>query len=173
MSGSYRQCVQCGKSALKFATRCPGCGIALPDPAPFGEGAGPQLTWSHSLAGVAAVVLIGIAVVSLERRETGPATPSVETATVTSVVAERPEMIETPALVEALPAVAVTPANRGRMPLIAKAWTNVHGTRSASAPLEAVLTPGDTVTADSLVNGWYRVSLYDEVLGWAKEGTLK
>ena len=43
MSGSYRQCVECGKRALRFATRCPGCGIDLPNPAPFEAEAGPEL----------------------------------------------------------------------------------------------------------------------------------
>jgi hypothetical protein len=28
------------------------------------------------------------------------------------------------------------------------------------------------VVADSLANGWYRVALYGEVLGYAKETTL-
>jgi hypothetical protein len=40
------------------------------------------------------------------------------------------------------------------------------------APLEAVLTPGDTVLADSLEWGWYRVVLEGEVLGYAHRSTL-
>lgn len=43
---------------------------------------------------------------------------------------------------------------------------------SVNATLLAVLTPGDTVVADSLANGWYRVALYGDVLGYAKETTL-
>ena len=35
MSGSYRECSECGKRALSIATRCPGCGRELPaGPAP-------------------------------------------------------------------------------------------------------------------------------------------
>ena len=35
--------------------------------------------------------------------------------------------------------------------------------RSARAPLEAMLMPGDTVLVDSLEQGWYRVALEGEV----------
>jgi hypothetical protein len=48
----------------------------------------------------------------------------------------------------------------------------VRKSRSASAPVEAVLTPGDTVLADSLAQGWYRVALEGEVLGYAHRSTL-
>jgi hypothetical protein len=56
--------------------------------------------------------------------------------------------------------------------LIAKGWAHVRSRRSVNATLEAILTPGDTVVCDSLVNGWYRVALYGDVLGYAKEATL-
>jgi hypothetical protein len=35
-----------------------------------------------------------------------------------------------------------------------------------------VLLPGDTVVADSLRNGWYRVALEGEVLGYVHRSTL-
>jgi hypothetical protein len=79
MSESYRQCVECGKRALSFATRCPGCGIALPDPAPFEETATLRLTWSHSLKAVAGVLVIGGVLVSLERTPAKPAPLNAET----------------------------------------------------------------------------------------------
>jgi hypothetical protein len=56
--------------------------------------------------------------------------------------------------------------------LMVKGWTNVRSRRSVNASLEAVLTPGDTVTADSLANGWYRVAMDGDVLGYAKESKL-
>ena len=56
--------------------------------------------------------------------------------------------------------------------LVAKSWTHVRKARSRSADLEAVLTPGDTVFADSLDRGWYRVALEGEVLGYAHESVL-
>ena len=55
---------------------------------------------------------------------------------------------------------------------VAKSWTHVRKGRSRSADLEAVLTPGDTVFADSLQRGWYRVALDGEVLGYANESML-
>ena len=62
-------------------------------------------------------------------------------------------------------------SKRGRV-LVAKSWTHVRKARSRSADLEAVLTPGDTVYADSLERGWYRVALEGEVLGYAHESML-
>ena len=159
MSGSYRQCVECGKRALKFATRCPGCGIELPNPAPF-EADAQRLSWRHSFQGVMVVLAIGAAIVSLERVPAGPAPLSAETPFV------KPVILKKPAVVEALPA---APAS---VLLVAKGWTHVRSRRIASAKLEAVLTPGDTVTADSLANGWYRVALYGEVLGYVKQSAL-
>ncbi len=55
---------------------------------------------------------------------------------------------------------------------VARTWTNVRKSRSVRAPLEAVLMPGDTVLADSLGRGWYRVALDGEVLGYAHRSTL-
>jgi hypothetical protein len=48
----------------------------------------------------------------------------------------------------------------------------VRTSRSKRANLEAVLTPGDTVLADSLERGWYRVALEGEVLGYVHRSTL-
>jgi hypothetical protein len=50
---------------------------------------------------------------------------------------------------------------------VARTWTHVRKAPRPSAELEAVLTPGDTVLADSLQQGWYRVALDGEVLGYA------
>ena len=68
--------------------------------------------------------------------------------------------------------VAALPAESGSELRVARGWTNVRKSRSARAPIEAVLTPGDTVLADSLVQGWYRVAMEDEVLGYAHRSTL-
>jgi hypothetical protein len=56
--------------------------------------------------------------------------------------------------------------------LVAKTWTNVRRSRSRRAELEAVLTPGDTVFADSLQRDWYRVAFQGEVMGYAHRSTL-
>jgi hypothetical protein len=70
------------------------------------------------------------------------------------------------------PAVAA-PAAPSRPELrVARTWTHVRKAPRKSADLEAVLTPGDTVLADSLQRGWYRVALDGEVLGYAYQSTL-
>jgi hypothetical protein len=56
--------------------------------------------------------------------------------------------------------------------LVARTWTNVRRARTRRAELEAVLTPGDTVFADSLQRDWYRVSYEGEVMGYAHRSTL-
>ena len=38
--------------------------------------------------------------------------------------------------------------------------------------VEAVLSPGDTVVADSLQRDWYRVAFQGEVMGYAHRSTL-
>src|SRR5262245_39692119 len=76
MSGSYRQCGQCGRRALSFATRCPGCGVALPDPAPFGDHGSRRRDWSRSLNGVVVVVGVVAIVAMIALVERGPARPA-------------------------------------------------------------------------------------------------
>ena len=56
--------------------------------------------------------------------------------------------------------------------LVAKTWTNVRQSRSRRGELAAVLSPGDTVFADSLLRDWYRVALEGEVMGYAYRTTL-
>jgi hypothetical protein len=178
MSGSYRQCVECGKRALDFATRCPGCGVELPDPAPFGEHRTRARDGSRSLKGLtitAAVLAILGATALFERTPARPAPLSAET---TKVVTSPTETATVVAVSEAATpridttAVASTAPGAVTVSLVANGWTHVYNRRNAKAGLEAVLTPGDTVTCDSLANGWYRVALYGEVLGYARETAL-
>ena len=68
--------------------------------------------------------------------------------------------------------VAAAPAESTGELLVARTWTRVRKSRSARAPLEFILTPGDTVLADSLEGGWYRVALDGDVLGYAHGSTL-
>ena len=169
MSGSYRQCGKCGKRALSFATRCPGCGIALPSPAPFEADGIPdsnRVLWMK-----VAVAVRG------QRSHAGPARPwpgSPCPARRGDLVV-KPVMVEKPAMLGSVMAATRSPApvaSTAGVPLIAKSWTHVRSRRTVNSTLEAVLTPGDTVVCDSLVNGWYRVALYGEVLGYAKEARL-
>ncbi len=180
MSGSYRECGKCGKRALSFATRCPGCGIALPSPAPFEADGIPdsnRVLWMKvAMAVVASGVMLGL----LARGPVRPTPLGAETSYV------KPVMVEKPAMLGSVMAATRSPAPVGSatgddcrraattagVPLIAKSWTHVRSRRTVNSTLEAVLTPGDTVVCDSLVNGWYRVALYGEVLGYAKEARL-
>ena len=174
MSESYRKCLECGKRALSFATRCPGCGIELPDPAPFGAHT-PDLNRFLWVKIVMAALAAGVMLALLARGPGSPAPLGAETSLVASLPSEIPTPVgdlptTTPRL-DTTTVAAPAMATAG-MPLIAKGWTHVRSRRTVNATLEAVLTPGDTVVADSLVNGWYRVALYGEVLGYAKQATL-
>jgi len=166
MSESYRQCVKCGKRALSFATRCPGCGVALPSPAPFeadGTRDPNRLLWVKVGA---AVLGAGVMLALLARGSGHPAPLGAETALV-AVEASAPAAPRVDTTT-----VAASETGTEGVSLIAKDWINVRGRRTVNSTLEAVLTPGDTVVADSLANGWYRVALYGEVLGYAKETRL-
>jgi hypothetical protein len=69
------------------------------------------------------------------------------------------------ASIAALPAASPTK-------LVTLTWTNVRRSRSRNADVEAVLLPGDMVSADSLERGWYRVARDGKVLGYAHRSTL-
>lgn len=179
MSGSYRQCVECGKRALNFATRCPGCGVDLPDPAPFTpEESSLRLDLSHSIKGIAVVLAISGAIVGAERVGHSAAGLRAETGAVAEGRKDaRAKSAEDTVIVEATAAATVAPPLPTAAPtpvtLIARSWTNVHSRRLKTSSLEAMLEPGDTVTADSLVGDYYRVAMYGEVLGWAKAEKLQ
>jgi Bacterial SH3 domain len=54
----------------------------------------------------------------------------------------------------------------------AQTWVNVRGDRTRSAPTVGMLNPGDAVTVDSLVRGWYRVSIDGRTLGYVYRSML-
>jgi hypothetical protein len=68
-------------------------------------------------------------------------------------------------------AAASPAASRGER-RFARTWTNVRSRRSVGADLVAVLLPGDTVLADSLSRGWWRVTFEGKVMGYAYRSTL-
>jgi hypothetical protein len=159
MSGSYVQCPACGKRALSIATRCPQCGHEFPahtlPPAPPPSRPGPRLPLL-AIAGVAALALV---LVTTLVRHAGKAKPEEQPA---SAVVTQPD---TGVAVDSSP--ATTGARR-----FARTWTNVRDRRSVTGDVVAVLLPGDTVLADSLSRGWYRVTLEGEVLGYVYRTTL-
>ena len=199
MGGSYKQCDACGKRALSIANRCPGCGRDLPAmPVAKGSG-GLELERFLTRKGVAAVLAVGAVLVSAKIGRT--AEPQVEKPGVESSVAKtdvpalashrpkrsdrassgsrisgsRPDGVRTRSRSRDrldTARVAAQPVRSGSQLRVAQSWTEVRQSRSGSAPVEAVLTPGDTVQADSLEQGWYRVALEGEVLGYAHRSTL-
>jgi len=54
----------------------------------------------------------------------------------------------------------------------AQTWVNVRGERTKAAPTVGMLNPGDAVTVDSLVRGWYRVLVDGRTLGYVHRSTL-
>ncbi len=172
MGGSYRQCSECGKRALSIATRCPGCGREL-EPLEAPETAH-SLEFARYLSpGLAGVVALAAVLVAIEMvGDAGQgAPPSVP------VVAEQ-AALDSSEVAYALGATAhldsaSVEATPEAVVLVAKTWTNVRVGRSRRADLEAVLTPGDTVYADSLQKGWYRVAFEGEVMGYAHRSTLE
>lgn len=167
MGGSYRQCTECGKRALSIATRCPGCGHELTEP-PVREPAGTLelgrflfLTPQMVAGALAAAVVLAFA--TLGRSEPPAREPSLFTAD--SVGASVEIGFSSPATA------GLDPASAGEL-LVARTWTHVRGSRRLTGGIEAVLLPGDTVVADSLSRGWYRVALEGEVLGYAHRSTL-
>ena len=168
MSASYRHCDECGKRALSIATRCPGCGRALPNPAVPGH-AGLDLGPLQSAPVVVGLlaILVSLGAIRLERsaQSAGGEESAVAPADSTARLSVDP--------LAATPRTAVAPvaADTGRM-LVARTWTHVRSRRSPKAELSAVLTPGDTVVGDSLSQGWYRVALEGEVMGYAYRSGL-
>jgi hypothetical protein len=175
MGGSYRQCSECGKRALSIATRCPGCGRELePQAAPETR---PALEVGRYLpSGVVAVVALAAVVLVVElggdRLSSDSARPSaVAGSTATDSIAGPSEVAYAMGATAQLDSASVEATPAGGM-LVAKTWTNVRQSRSRRGELAAVLTPGDTVFADSLQRDWYRVAFQGEVMGYAHRSTL-
>jgi hypothetical protein len=163
MGGSYRQCTGCGKRALSIATRCPACGRELTDPPVRDTGGSPELGRFLSPKVVAGVILAATVVGAALLGQSGRPAERRPLATADSVGAE----------VEVGSASAAATADDGAGDLlVARTWTHVRKSRRVSGDVEAVLLPGDTVVADSLSRGWYRVALEGEVLGYAHQSTL-
>ena len=176
MGGSYKQCHACGKRALSIANRCPRCGGEFPANEPPKDDGGLDLGRFLTRKGLVAVLAV-VAVVSSVRLGRAGQPGEVKAEVESSMV--RPDPLDT-ARVAAPPAESsvslaessVALAESGSELRVARSLTEVRRARSVRAPLEAVLMQGDTVLADSLEQGWYRVVLEGEVLGYADRSTL-
>ena len=172
MGGSYRQCDACGKRALSIAIRCPGCGREFPArvvPRSDGLALGRFLTPKGVAMALAVAAVLASATLG-RAGQTRDDKAEVGSSTVRTGPEVESSMVRTGPLETAT--VAALPAESGSDLRVARSWTDVRKSRSVTAPLEAVLTPGDTVLADSLVQGWYRVAMEGEVLGYAQRSTL-
>lgn len=158
MSGSYKECAECGKRALSVATRCPQCGHEFPHGPPAHTDRASHV--GRYLAGLAVVGaaagMIMLLVAVFGRTRSAP-----------------PEDVSSAAITWPDTAVATEslPASSGER-RFARTWTKVRTGRTVTADVAAVLLPGDTVIVDSLSRGWWRVALEGKVLGYAHRSTL-
>lgn len=163
MSGNYIQCSECGKRALRIATRCPQCGHEFVSATP--DGPRPLVDPEHhpAILAAAATALLALALgVGWWARR-----PNVEHGSTTALI--RPDTTSVSGLAMAAESVEPSPQQRR----FARTWTKVHTGRSTGSELAAVLLPGDTVVVDSLQRGWWRVALEGEVLGYVRQSTLQ
>jgi hypothetical protein len=174
MSGSYRQCGECGKRALSIATRCPGCGRELP--APAAPDTDPVLDLRRFLSprvlgGIIATIAVLTAAALARSRRPREQQSFLAVGQSASALSGVASTTTAAARLDTVTAAPLATASAGEV-LVARTWTNVRKSRSKRADVEAVLLPGDTVLADSFDRGWYRVALEGEVLGYVHRSTL-
>jgi hypothetical protein len=168
MARTYRECPACGKKALSIATRCPRCGHELLAE-PVRREAPRHPGRLRPLPAVAVGLLVGLGLLTLllRRNAAGDREPSVTA----SVLAEESLMLDS-ARAAASPGAPDSAPSAGAVARSSRTWTKVHARRSVKADVVAVLLPGDTVLADSLRGGWWRVALEGRVIGYVYAGTL-
>jgi len=162
MATTDRECPACGKRALSIATRCPRCGEEFPArPVRWQASRDPRRLRPLPTAAVVLLVAVGLFSLAarrgLARDRELPATGDVR--------GEASFALDT-ARAAASPVMPVAVLR------VARTWTKVHDRRSAKADVAAVLLPGDTVLADSLRGGWWRVALEGRVVGYVYARTL-
>ena len=166
MSGNYIQCPECGKRALRIATRCPQCGHEFFSGTSDAErSAEPRRALSFPVFAVTATVLIALVVGIGWWARRSP----MERAQGTAVIA--PETVTEPDT--AFPGDSATPAPLAPERRFTRTWTNVRTKRSTSADIAAVLLPGDTVLVDSLQRGWWRATFEDSAIGYVQQSTVR
>ena len=162
MSPTYMTCSECGKRALSIATRCPQCGFEFP--------ARPieHRSWRSDLGRLLPLLVAGgvvaaaLTVVTVVVRRTAGRSEGPATAEAHAVAGS---------VMDTAGGAAPPSASLGER-RFARTWTNVRNRRSVAGDLVAVLLPGDTVLADSLSRGWWRVTFEGKVMGYAYRSTL-
>lgn len=157
MSPSYVTYSECGKRALSVATRCPQCGFEFPARPVRRRSRTSDLGRLLPLLAAAGVVAGTVALVTMVMRRTADR-------------AEAPATAAAPEMDTAM--AAASPAASSGERRFARTWTNVRSRRSVAGDLTGVLLPGDTVLADSLSRGWWRVTFEGKVLGYVYRSTL-
>ena len=185
MTTTYVECPQCGKRALAVATRCPHCGFHFP-PRPLNRPSEPpSLGPTGTALAVGGAVLAIVLVAVLIHRGPVPASGVPAASTHAGGAPDAPAVAAAPVPASAPGAVVDTAvAPRATTPVAAprpagasarryaQTWVNVRGERTRSAPAVAVLNPGDAVTVDSLVRGWYRVLVDGRAVGYVSRSML-
>ena len=199
---AYMDCPECGKTMLSIATQCPHCGYQFPPqqlklsiPPPRARMVRPALVLALALMALAAVVVAfqswrgssgagvepGVASVPppVTERQQPVETALPDTAAVGQIgqdslprapgVADTTAALAAPAPVQPPPAAAPTGQQSRRY---ASTWVNVRRDRGRDAPTVRVLEPGDAVLVDSLDQGWYRVSIGGQPIGYAHRANL-
>jgi hypothetical protein len=113
-------------------------------------------------------LIVGLA--SIRSGKRFPETAGEESSFVSPAPASAPLSVEPLAATHRI-ATDAPAADTGRL-LVARTWTHVRTRPSPKGELSAVLVAGDTVLADSLSHGWYRVALEGEVMGYAYQSGL-
>jgi hypothetical protein len=162
-----RHCLSCGKNVLSIATRCPACGADLPPPPTHRPTPRRSVHPIFLVAGAAILLVVGLSALALARKAFGD--KEVATAPMPTADPSGPLDTASAAASPLVPDSAPTPAAVIR---VAQTWTKVRSRRSVHADVVAILLPGDTVLADSLKGGWWRVSLDGRVLGYSWDRTL-
>ena len=198
---AYMDCPECGKTMLSIATQCPHCGYQFPPqqlrisiPPPRPRLVRPALLVALALVTVAAVVVafqsrggssgagaepgVANAPPPATERQQPVETALPDTAAVGQMrqdsepeapVADTTPAVTAPATV--LPPPAATFTNQ-RSRRYASTWVNVRRDRGLDAPTVRVLEPGDAVLVDSLDQGWYRVIIDGQPIGYAHRSNL-
>jgi hypothetical protein len=174
MGGSYKQCSECGKRALSIATRCPGCGCELLAPAARKVDPSLELRRFLSPRVVAGIIATTVVLTAAELTRSSRSLERQSSFVGADSTSAFSDVAYTPAAAAPLDTAtaAPLPAARAGEVLVARTWTNVRKSRSKRAGVEAVLLPRDTVLADSLERGWYRVALDGEEVGYVHRSAL-
>ncbi len=151
------RCPECDKRALSVASRCPSCGVEFPARTARRTRSTSDFGRLWPLVAVVTVVTATVGLGAMVLRRTSDRT-------VAAAPAPPPEL-------DTAMAAASLPTAEGQ-PRFARTWTNVRDRRSPAADVVAVLLPGDTVLADSLAGGWWRVTFEGTPIGYVSHATL-